>query len=94
MSPDPGRLLVVEDDAALLELLRVEFEDSGLEVTTARSAEAALDALGERAVDLVVSDLRLPGSSGLDLLAEVRSMEPRPAFVVITAFGTIDQAVS
>jgi DNA-binding NtrC family response regulator len=94
MSPDPGRLLVVEDDVALLELLRVELEDSGLEVTTVRSAEAALDALGERAVDLVVSDLRLPGSSGLDLLAEVRSMEPRPAFVVITAFGTIDQAVS
>jgi DNA-binding NtrC family response regulator len=86
--------LVVEDDAALLGLLRDELEDSGLEVMTARSAEAALEALTQGPVDLVVSDLRLPGSSGLELLTDVRAMEQPPAFVIITAFGTIDQAVS
>jgi two-component system, NtrC family, response regulator AtoC len=93
MTGGMARVLVVEDEAALRDLLRQELEDDGSEVLTAASAEAAVEILAEKPVDLVVSDLRLPGADGLALLDRTRTMEQPPAFIVITAFGTVDQAV-
>ena len=93
MRSEAPRVLIVEDEDALRDLLKDELEDDGADVTTASSAEAAIEVLAQRRVDLVVSDLRLPGQDGQALLERTRAMEHPPAFIVITAFGTIDQAV-
>lgn len=87
-------ILLVEDDFSLRELLREELEAEGYRVTATDSAEAAQQALAEQTPDLVLSDLRLPGADGLSLLAPVRELEPRPALLIITAFGTVRQAVA
>jgi two-component system, NtrC family, response regulator AtoC len=86
-------VLVVEDDDALRALLEDELADSGLQVRAVPSAEDALEALDGEPVELVVSDLRLPGMDGFELLRRTRSLPDPPAFLVVTAFGSIDQAV-
>jgi two-component system, NtrC family, response regulator AtoC len=99
-APDPemgtakSRVLVVEDDDDLRELLTDELDGLGVEVRSVASAEAALEVLDEAPQDLVVSDLRLPGLDGLDLLRRVHALPDRPGFLLITAFGTIDEAVA
>ena len=93
---DPARtdrILVVEDDQALRLLLDDELAEEGLSIATAASAEEALELLGGAPFDLVVSDVRLPGMDGFELLRRTRELDDPPAFLVITAFGTIDQAV-
>lgn len=90
---EPVSVLLVEDDQGLRELLREELEDDGYRVREAGSAEEANAALPGLAPDLVVCDLRLPGGDAFDLLRETRKLEPAPAFVIITAFGTVSRAV-
>lgn len=89
----PGRILVVEDDQALRELLIEELTDAGYEIRSAGDAETAMAALREQPSELVVSDLRLPGASGLELLRALNEHPSRPGFIMITAFGTVEQAV-
>lgn len=89
----PVDILLVEDDPDLRQLLLEELAEAGHlchGVADLQSAEAFLQ---EQMPRLVVSDLRLPDGSGLDLLAELSGLPLKPGFVVITAFGTIDQAV-
>jgi two-component system, NtrC family, response regulator AtoC len=86
-------VLVVEDDEALRSLLEDHLAEDGLEVTALGTAEEALELLDSTPAELVVSDLRLPGMDGFGLLRRTRGLEDPPAFLVITAFGTIDQAV-
>lgn len=92
-STDRTRVLLVEDDDALRSLLEDELSGNGLTIHAVESGEEALDALSENPVDLIVSDLRLPGMSGFDLLRTTREEHDPPSFLVITAFGTISQAV-
>lgn len=92
-SDERARILIVEDDEGLCALLAEEAEESGVAVASVGSAEAALAHLQDQVPDLIISDLRLPGQSGMDLLSETRSMHVPPAFIVITAFGSIAQAV-
>lgn len=92
--PEAARVLVVEDDRSLGDLLRDELESEGHQVRLATSVEEARERLEEEPADLVVSDLRLPGEEGTALLDETRKLRPTPpAFIVITAFGTVRQAV-
>jgi DNA-binding NtrC family response regulator len=88
------RVLVVEDDPDLRQLLVDELEDAGVDVTAVSTAEDGWATLTTHPVDLVISDLRLPDMSGLDLLRRTREADPQPAFLVVTAFGTIHQAVT
>lgn len=87
------RVLIVEDDHGLCELLAEEVAEADLAVETAESAEAARAAVDGSSPDLVVCDLRLPGASGMELLRYVKSLHMPPAFIVVTAFGSIPQAV-
>ncbi|MBF8223779.1 sigma-54-dependent transcriptional regulator [Halomonas sp. 328] len=86
-------LLIVEDDPALQELLVEELSEAGHRVTACDSAEAAMAALSQAPADLIISDVRLPGISGLAWLERVRGEGLECGFIVITAFGTIEQAV-
>ncbi len=87
------RVLVVEDDQALRTLLVEEIEERGLEAREADSAEAARELLGEWTADVVVSDIRLPGASGRDLLRWGAALPDGPEFLLITAFGSVREAV-
>jgi len=92
---DKGRVLIVEDDTSLGSLLLEEVEDAGLEAHLSSSAEEAAAHMEKWWPDLVVCDLRLPGTDGLTFLRGVTEKAPdaAPGFLIITAFGTIPKAV-
>src|SRR5262245_55782058 len=93
MSPR-GRILVVDDEAnartALAELLREE----GFSVETAADGFKALPKLDDFNPDLVLTDLRMPGMDGIELMQKSRAADPDRAVVVMTAHGAIDSAVT
>ncbi|MCK7460319.1 sigma-54-dependent transcriptional regulator [Idiomarina aminovorans] len=82
---------VIEDDPALQELLVEELEAEGYKVTAWGSVEGFKKAAPT--LDLVISDIRLPGESGLQLLESLKNEDSAPALLLITAFGTVNQAV-
>ncbi len=86
-------LLVVDDDADMLRLLSMRLHAAGYRVSTAASAEAALAQLDIERPQLVLSDVRLPGRDGLALFDEVRSRHPSLPVILLTAHGTIPDAV-
>jgi two-component system response regulator GlrR len=88
------RLLLVDDDVSLLKLLKIRLEAEGYEVQTAESAEEALQALRNNPVELVITDLRMEGASGLDLFEQVRHFYPGLPVIIISAQATIPEAVN
>ncbi|MFO7608370.1 MAG: sigma-54 dependent transcriptional regulator, partial [Candidatus Krumholzibacteriia bacterium] len=89
----PGTILVVEDEGTQREALAGVLQQWGHTVLTAGGADAALALLADRPVDLLLTDLRMPGRSGLELLADCRQRRPDVAVVVVTAYGTVEGAV-
>ena len=88
------RLLLVDDDASLLKLLVIRLKAEGFELLTASSAEEALQVLRNNPVDLVLTDLRMEGASGLDLFTQIRHFYPGLPVIIMSAQGTIPEAVS
>ena len=86
-------ILVVDDDAATRDLLREELEREGFAIEVAAGGRAGLERVRRGGVDLVVSDVKMPDLDGLDLLREIRTVEPTPSVITITAFGSIDTAI-
>ncbi|WP_252106965.1 MULTISPECIES: sigma-54 dependent transcriptional regulator [unclassified Halomonas] len=86
-------LLVVEDDPAIRELLEEELNDAGYTTLGVSSAEEAVALLSHTPVAMMITDVRLPGMSGIQLLQQLRQSGSELGIIVITAFGTIDQAV-
>ncbi|MCZ7619230.1 MAG: sigma-54 dependent transcriptional regulator [Myxococcota bacterium] len=86
-------VLVVDDDDAMREMIVSLLEDEGLTAAGAATADEALERLTDFECDVVLSDIRMPGRSGIDLLGEIREMRPETAVVLMTAFGSIDSAV-
>jgi two-component system response regulator AtoC len=87
------KILIVEDDVSFCALLVDEVEDAGYRVRSAHTVEEARATLAEWPPDLVLCDLRLPGADGLTFLRLTRELALPPAFILITAFGTVPQAV-
>lgn len=88
------RLLLVDDDTSLLKLLTIRLEAEGFAVLTADSAETALQMLRNHPVELVITDLRMEGASGLDLFEQIRHFYPGLPVIIMSAQGTISEAVS
>ena len=87
------QLAIVEDDPGLRELLYEELESNGYQVSSYGSSEDFLASLTSNQPDLVISDIRLPGMSGMQLLEQLQQRKIRPSILLITAFGTVSQAV-
>ncbi len=87
------RVLLVEDDPALGEMFADVLRERGHEVTLAADVEAAIESLRSVAFDVLVTDLRLPGASGLELLAWVKSEGLALRVVVASAFATVELAL-
>ncbi|GAB4258946.1 MAG: sigma-54 dependent transcriptional regulator [Deferrisomatales bacterium] len=86
-------VLVVDDDPSLRRILEYNLAEEGLSVATAAGGEEALDAMDRARFDLVVTDIKMPGMDGMDLLRRVKERSPDTQVIVITAFGTIEMAV-
>ena len=86
-------ILVVDDEPAQRTVLSGFLRKRGFEVRQASSVSEALSEVSARTIDLVLTDLRMPGATGMDLLAGVRQVNPEIPVVVMTAFGTVASAV-
>ena len=87
------KILIVDDEKSILDLLNMVFKKQGYSVKNALSAEKAIELLEEDDFDLVLTDVKLPKKSGMDILKYTREKEPQIPVVMITAYGTIKQAV-
>ena len=88
-----AHVLVIDDDLDLLRLLSMRLNSWGFRVSTAASAEEGLARIAVEAPQLVLSDIRLPGKDGLALFDEIRSTRPTLPVILLTAHGTIPDAV-
>jgi DNA-binding NtrC family response regulator len=88
-----GRILVADDEPSFRELLADILEAAGHEVVGARDGEEALAALDRGVYDLVLTDQRMPGIGGIELLRRIRQRAAPPPVVMLTAYGTIPEAV-
>src|SRR5271167_117242 len=86
-------ILIVEDEAKMRRLLDLNLGEDGFTTLSAGDAEAGLKLLRENAVDLVVTDLKLPGMNGLEFLQAIKRLNAALPVVVMTAFGTVETAV-
>jgi two-component system response regulator HydG len=90
---DDASILVVDDETAHLETLERLFDKEGYEVLTAADGDEALDILRDRSVNLVITDLKMPGTDGMDLLRLTKKLRPETEVILMTAFGTVERAV-
>ena len=89
-----GRILVVEDDSALREAIVDTLQLGNFEILSVDNGLSALAVLGEEEISLVFSDIRMDGMDGYALLQRLRALKPHLPVVLMTAYGTIEQAVS
>jgi len=86
------RLLIVDDERSMRELLELVFKRDGYAVETAANGVEALDKIRNRAFDLIISDVRMPDMNGIELLEQVRVASPETLVIMLTAFATVDTA--
>ncbi len=86
-------ILVVDDEKSQREILEMILSGEGYDVTTASSGEAAMKFVADRHFDLVLTDLKMTGMSGLDLLKELTDFDKSIIVILLTAHGTVDSAV-
>ena len=89
-----ARLLLVDDDPSLLKLLGMRLSSEGFSVTTAESGPDALRVLNRDTLDLVISDLRMDEMDGMALFAEIQKLQPGMPVIILTAHGSIPDAVA
>jgi DNA-binding NtrC family response regulator len=87
------RILLVDDQKSLRRSLSLMLQGAGFETDEAESGEQALSCLGSQTYSLVITDLRMEGMSGVDLLREIKRANPGLPVILITAYGSIDSAV-
>ena len=93
MTEEWGAILVVDDDPDMREMVYDMLKDRGHQVTTAGSGQEALRALGEEDYAVVLTDLRMKGMQGLELLTEIKRLYPGLNVILMTAFGSVETAV-
>ena len=87
------KILIIDDEKSVLDMLNVVFKKEGYRVKKSLSAQKALELIEEEDFDLILSDIRLPQISGMELLRKVKEKKPGIPVIMITAYGTIKQAV-
>ncbi len=90
----PRKILIVDDDTDLLQLLSMRLTSSGFDVATAGSAEAAINSLDISRPHLVITDMRMPGMDGMALFEYIHKTLPTLPVIMLTAHGTIPDAVN
>ncbi len=88
------RILVVDDEPEMLNIIEKVLRRKNYDVTTCRNAAEAMKAAKAASYHVVVTDVRMPGLSGMDLLPQLKQIDPALVVIVMTAFGSIDSAVT
>ena len=88
-----GSVLIIDDEVAIRESLQTLLEMEGYSVECAGTGDEGLTRIGERSFDLVLLDLALPDRNGLDLLGDLQRQDSQLAVIMITAYGTVENAV-
>jgi len=88
-----GRVLVIDDEAEIRESLETLLQLEGYTVTSAATGTEGTTLLGERSFDIVLLDLALPDKNGMDVLTEIHMVNPQQPVIMITAYGTVENAV-
>jgi two-component system response regulator PilR (NtrC family) len=93
MKTQKAKLLVVEDEENMREVLSILLEDEGYGVTTAADGLEGLKWLEKEIFDLVITDIKMPGANGFEILKKAQKISPDTLVIMITAFGTIESAI-
>ncbi len=93
LAQNPQTVLVVDDEANILEALQKVLTKEGFEVRTAGNGRQALEVLRKQPVRVMITDLRMPGMTGDDLLKAAKAITPEVEVIVMTAYGTVENAV-
>src|SRR5262245_20652271 len=88
-----GSILVAEDETAVRDSLVEVLRDEGYQVTAVGDGSAAIEALDTQDFDLIISDLRMPGSDGIGVLRRAREISPQTLVLLMTAFATVETAI-
>src|SRR2546430_9220167 len=89
----PMNILIVDDEQSIRETCATVSEQSGMKAIAVATAEEALEVLEHSAIDIVLTDLKLQQTNGVELLKQVHDLHPEVAVVVLTQYGTIESAV-
>lgn len=87
------KILVVDDEVLMRNFLVEALKRKGFEAVAAENGAKALNLIKEQSFDLVITDMKMPGMTGLEVLKAVKDVSPRTLIIVVTAFGTIENAV-
>jgi two-component system response regulator GlrR len=93
MTARPGRILVVDDDSNLLEIIKMRLESADYEVVTILEEEDALKAVKEQTFDMSIIDLQLAERNGISVMEDVHKIIPDIPVIILTAYGSIESAV-
>jgi DNA-binding NtrC family response regulator len=93
MSTNNTRVLVVDDEENIRKFLQMQLDENGYHAEVAADGERAMELITTRMYDLVILDYNLPGQNGIEVLKRIRLLGPRPAVIIITAYGAIEMAV-
>jgi DNA-binding NtrC family response regulator len=88
-----GQILVVDDELSVTDALEIILSEKGYDVNVVNSASEAIGLLGSRPFNVVLSDLRLPDMSGIELLTHVKEASPETEFILMTAHGSLDTTI-
>src|SRR5580704_7544982 len=93
MAAKKPSILVVEDEAKLRRLIELQLADEGFEVQSAAEAETGLQMVNREPFDLILTDFKLPGMTGLEFLQAVKRIDENLPVIIMTAYGTVESAV-
>lgn len=93
MTEKSYKMLVVDDEAGMRQLLESAFRDRGFNVSTASNGDVAIELIQTQSFDIVITDLRMPGRDGLGVLRAAREFSPDTSVIIVTAYGSIETAV-
>src|SRR3990172_4491626 len=93
MEPAKGRILVVEDEKSMREVLRILLEEEAYDVTSAADGLEGIGQIRSNLFDLVITDIMMPKAGGFEILKEVKEVSPDTIVIMITAFGTTEAAI-
>jgi CheY-like chemotaxis protein len=88
MNDGEKRILIVEDDEEMRALLRDLIEEEGYKTDSVNNGSEAFHRLAKESFDLIITDIRMPGLTGLDILPGMKKLQPQAPVIVITAFGS------
>lgn len=93
MENQKGRILVVEDEKSMRDVLKILLEEEGYEVSTASDGVEGMETIRDNIFDLVITDIKMPGADGFAVLKLVKEAYPETIVIMVTAFGTAESAI-